>query len=127
MRTAKSKWSVITLAVALGVLMLGIQWAAGHRDRGLVSLGIMSAFAAVLLLGGRSDAVRELRGEDRDERVHEIQLRAIAFAGRLVIVAVVIGSIVEIARGHDVSPYTWLASLGGFSYLGAVLVLRNRI
>lgn len=127
MRTARSKWSVVALAVALGLLMLGIQWAGGHPGRGVVSLAILSSYAAVLLFGGRSDAVRELRGDERDERSREIQMRATAIAGRLLILAVVIASLVELARGHDISPYTWLASLGGLSYLGAVLVLRTRI
>jgi hypothetical protein len=33
-----------------------------------MSLAIMTALAALLLLGGRSETIRGLRGDERDER-----------------------------------------------------------
>jgi hypothetical protein len=38
--------------------------------------------------------------------------------------AVVIGSLVELAQGHSPSLYGWLAAIGGVTYLIAIVVLR---
>jgi hypothetical protein len=41
---------------------------------------------------------------------------------------VIIGAfVVELARGHDGSPYAWLGAVGGISYLVAIVVLRLRL
>ncbi len=40
--------------------------------------------------------------------------------------AVIVGFLVEVARGRDGSPYSWLGALGGGVYLVAVVVLRLR-
>ena len=39
---------------------------------------------------------------------------------------IIVAFIVEVARGHDGAPYTWLGAIGGLSYLFAVLALRLR-
>ena len=44
-----------------------------------------------------------------------------ALAGQLVILAVVIAFLVELALGNYGAPYDWLAAIGGFTYLGAYL------
>jgi hypothetical protein len=55
-----------------------------------------------------------------------IDLRATALAGLVVITAVIVGFIVEVARGHDGSPYTWIGALGGVAYLIGLLIGRWR-
>lgn len=42
------------------------------------------------------------------------------------ITAIIVAFIVELARGHDGSPYAWLGAVGGLAYLVAVIVLRLR-
>ena len=40
---------------------------------------------------------------------------------------VIIGaSLIEIAHGHDGSPYALLGAIGGLTYIAAVLFLRRR-
>jgi hypothetical protein len=39
---------------------------------------------------------------------------------------VIVAFLVEIARGHDGSPYTWLGALAGVAYVAAVAFLRWR-
>jgi hypothetical protein len=73
----------------------------------------------MLALGGRSESIRAFRGDLSDERLRAIELRAVALAGRLTLLACVVGMVVEIARGHSGTPFTWLAAIGGFSYLVA--------
>jgi hypothetical protein len=106
--------------------MLAAQWAAGHPAAGLGSLAIMLAAGAVFLFGGRSETIRGLRGDGRDERFRQIDVGATAIAGIAVITAIIVAFIVEIARGHDGAPYTWLGALGGAAYLAAVVWLRLR-
>jgi len=36
------------------------------------------------------------------------------------------GVIVEVARGQDGRPYSWLGAIGGLAYLAAIIVLRIR-
>lgn len=126
MSIRKSKWFQPILAVVLGLVLLAAQWLGGHPDRGVGSFVLLAAFGAILAFGGRSEAIRDLRGNDRDERVSQIHLRAAAMAGHVTIIAVVIGFLVEVARGHDGHPFTWLSALAGVTYLAALRVLQAR-
>ena len=91
-----------------------------------MSLGIMVVFGAAVLLGGRSETIRGLRGDGRDERFQQIDLHATAIAGVTVIIAIIVAFIVEAARGHSGAPFTWLGAIAGVSYIVAVIVLRVR-
>jgi hypothetical protein len=126
MPTTKSKWFLPLFAVALGIVLLIAQAAGGHTGSGFVSLGIMVAFGAAVLLGGRSETIRGLRGDGRDERFQQIDLQATAIAGITVIIAIIVAFIVEVARGHSGAPFTWLGAIAGVSYIVAVIVLRVR-
>ena len=49
--------------------------------------------------------------------------------GRLIFVlmiAVIVAFIVEVARGHSGEPYDWLGAIAGLAYIAAVIVLRVR-
>ena len=127
MRTmCRSRWFLPLFALALGGVVFGAQAVAGHPGSGLVSLGIMAAAGAVFLFGGRSETIRGLRGDGRDERCQRIDIHATAFAGTVVIAAIIVAFVVELARGHDGNPFTWLGALGGVAYLAAVVVMRLR-
>jgi hypothetical protein len=121
-----SKWSLPALAVALGFVIFVAQWIGGNPGSGLVSLAIMTAFGALVLFGGRSETIRGLRGDGRDERFRQIDVAATAISGLAVITAIIIAFIVEVANGHDGAPYTWLGAIAGLGYLIAVAVLRVR-
>jgi hypothetical protein len=126
MEITKSKWFLPLFAVALGAVMLAAQWIGGHPGSGVTSLAIMVAFGALILFGGRSETIKGLRGDGRDERFRQIDIHATAFAGTAVILAVIIAFVVEVARGHDGTPFTWLGAIGGLAYLAAVLAMRIR-
>jgi hypothetical protein len=113
-------------AVALGLVLFGAQAIGGHPGPGVESLAIMTAFGALILIGGRSETIRGLRGDGRDERFRQIDVHASAVAGLAVITAVIVAFVVELARGHDGTPYTWLGAIAGVTYLLAVIVLRIR-
>lgn len=126
MRVTRSKWFAPLIAVALGLVVFGAQWVGGDPGSGLESLGIMTAVGALLLFGGRSETIRGLRGDGRDERFRQIDIHATALAGLAVITAIIIACIVELARGHNGSPYAWLGAIGGITYLAAIIVFRIR-
>ena len=126
MRIARSKWFLPLFSVALGTVIFAAQWIGGHPLGGLASLAIMTAFGGLVLLGGRSETIRGLRGDGGDERFRQMDLHATALSGLVVIVAIIVAFVVEMARGHDGSPYTWLGAIAGLTYLIAIVIFRLR-
>lgn len=126
MRVTRSKWFVPLLSVALGIVVFAAQWVGGDPGSGLVSLAIMTGFGALILLGGRSETVRGLRGDGRDERFRKIDIHATALAGLAVITAIIVAFVIELARGHSGAPYGWLGGIGGLTYVVAIIVFRIR-
>jgi DNA-binding XRE family transcriptional regulator len=126
MRITRSKWFLPLFAVAGGGVVFVAQWIGCDPRAGLVSFAIVAGFGGLVLLGGRSETIRGLRGDGRDERFRQIDIHATAIAGLAVISAVLIASIVEPARGHNPDPYGWLAAIGGIAYLAAIVIFRFR-
>ena len=119
-------WATPLTALAGGLAFFLAAWHAGDLGPGLGLLAIMVVFTAgVLLASRRSETVRGLL-DRRDERITAIDLRATAVAGTVTILAVLVGAVMELARGHTGAPYTWLAALSGGAYLVAVVVARLR-
>jgi hypothetical protein len=126
MHLTRSKWFVPLFSVALGFVVFGAQWIGGDPVSGLESLGIMTAFGALILFGGRSETIRGLRGDGRDERFRKIDIHATALSGLAMGIAVIVGALVELARGHGPGVYGWLALIGGITYLVAIVIFRIR-
>jgi hypothetical protein len=126
MPVTRSKWFVPLFAVLLGIVVFVAQWIGGDPGSGLESLAIMTAFGAVLLFGGRSETIRGLRGDGRDERFRQIDVHATALAGLAMIIAIIIAFVIELARGRTGSPYAWLGAIGGLTYLVAIVIFRFR-
>jgi hypothetical protein len=122
----RTKWFLPLFSVAMGGLLLAASWLGGHPGWGLVLLATMTVFGLAILLAGRSETVRGLRGDGRDERFAQIDMRATAASGLVLIVALIVAWLVEIARGHSGNPYSWLLAISGLSYLIAVVILRWR-
>ena len=127
MRTmCRSRWFLPLFALVLGGIVFGAQAIGGNPGSGLISWGILALTGAVFLFGGRSETIRGLRGDGRDERFQRIDIHATAFAGIVIITAIIVAFIVELANGHDGNPYGWLGALGGLAYLAAIVVMRLR-
>ena len=126
MKMTKTKWFLPAFCVALGWLIFAAEWLGGNLRAGLYSLAGMTVFGLLILVGGRSETVRGLRGDGRDERFRMMDLTATAFAG-LVLISVLIGVwCVELARGHDGNPYGQLLAIAGVAYLVGIAVIRFR-
>jgi len=123
---ARSKWFVPSFSLVVGLAILAVYWLGGNPGEGLISLGVLVAFGLFVLLAGRSETIRGLRGDGRDERFAQIDLSATAVAGLTLIVALIVAWLVATARGQSGSPYDWLLAVGGLAYVLAVAFFRWR-
>jgi hypothetical protein len=121
-----SKWFLPLFSLGMGVVILLTAWLGGQLAVGLIALVVLAGFGLFVLLAGRSETIRGLRGDGRDERFAQIDLTATAATGLVLLVALVIAWLVQIAEGHSGSPYGWLMALGGLAYLLAVAFMRWR-
>lgn len=120
------RWAVPVVGLTIGVAYLIAAWVSGNPVLGLEMFAIMLLFTGgTVLAARRSETVKGLL-DGRDERITSIDLKATAFAGGVVLITIIGAFVVEIARGQDGLPYTWLGALGGLSYIGAVIALRMR-
>ena len=122
---SRSRWFLPAFSVGVGLIMLAAQAVGGHPGQGVVSLIIMSMFG-IAVGAGRGDTVRGFRGDGTDERFQEMNLKATAFCGQVLILVVIVAFIVEIARGHTGAPYYWLGAIAGLAYLAGLAWLRAR-
>jgi drug/metabolite transporter (DMT)-like permease len=119
-RTGRGRW-IGSIGFAVCGVVVVVAEAIGGSSTGqmIFAAALFGGIAVLLAFGGRSESVRAFRGDLNDERLDGIQLRAQALAGQIVIVAVVVAFLVELALGHSGAPFDWLAAIGGFTYLAA--------
>jgi hypothetical protein len=122
----RTKWFLPAFSVALGVACLAAFWLGGRQGDGLFALGLMTALGLVALLGGRSDMIRGLRGDGRDEYWARIDVNATALAGHFTIGAIIVMCLWEWGHGRDGTPYAQLGALAGVAYVVALALLRWR-
>ena len=122
----RSRWFLPSFSVALGLIILGASWLGGNPGVGAISFGLLAVFGLLVLLAGRSETIRGLRGDGRDERFAQIDLQATATSGLAVIVALIVAWLVATARGQSGSPYDWLLAIAGLAYALAVAWFRWR-
>ena len=126
MAMLKTKWFMPLFSVALGALCLVAFWIGGNPDDGAFSLGLMTAVGVLLLLGGRSETIRGLRGDGRDERWERIDIHATALAGHVAIGTIIAMCLWEWGHGRSGEPYVQLGAIAGIAYIAAVALLRWR-
>jgi len=86
---------------------------------------MLALAVALLVLSRKSETVTGLL-ERRDERINQIDKDATVFSGVTLTCAVLIGFVVEIARGQDGMPYAALGAIAGLAYVLALVVQRIR-
>ena len=122
----RSRWWMPGFSVFLGLLVLAAFWIGGSPRAGVYGFSVMAALGALFLFGTRSETLRGLGGPGRDERWAMIDTRATAFAGNVLIAAVLGAWLVEVGRGGDGNPYGPLGAVAGLAYIVAVAWLRVR-
>jgi hypothetical protein len=125
-KTSRMYWVTPVTGVAIGLVYLIAFSIGGQPGNGLIGLGIMVGFsAAIALLGRHSETVRGIL-DHRDERLAGIDLRATAVTAVVMILAVLAGFVIEVARGQDGMSFAIIGAVGGLAYLGAVGYFRVR-
>jgi hypothetical protein len=133
----RPKW--ILAGVGLGVVIVlgaGIVGDVGWGPR--VGVAVAANATLVLLLLGavplgawelwcrlRSDSARS-PGIGPDERLQMVDLRALAYAGLAMLLAVMAAFFFEIAHGRSGLQYEWLIFVAVIVYFGSVIYLRIR-
>ncbi|MGO8872746.1 MAG: hypothetical protein ACLQPH_15340 [Acidimicrobiales bacterium] len=95
----------------------------GEGSGGFVVMAVFSTLAVVL--GRRSETIKGLL-DRRDERIAGIGLQATASTALAMIVAVLVGYVVDVANGGSGGPDDWIAAVGGLAYIAAVIWPRVR-
>lgn len=119
-------WSTALSLVAVGAVALAVEAADGDVLAGLGWFAVLGGLAAVLVLGGRYDAVRLARGDGGDERETHIETQAMAVVGTVLVTALTTALLVELLQGDDPAPYSWIMAVGGVTYVAAWAWLRRR-
>jgi uncharacterized protein YacL len=120
------RWPTPVLGLAIGIAYLAAGWVAGNLTFGLVGFALMAAASVLLLIASRhSETVRGLL-DRRDERISGMDARATVVTANVLIVAIIVAFVVEIAHGQDGMPYAWLGAIGGVTYVLTLIVLRLR-
>lgn len=122
-----NRWFFPAFCLLLG-LLLGVPFMLrGEVVFGLVFVGIMAGYAAVLLLTrSRSEATAMLSGELGDERRRLNELRARGVTAHVLMTIVLGGFFVQIWRGEDYLPFAALAAAAGVSYGIALFYFSRR-
>jgi hypothetical protein len=122
----RSRYFMPLFTLFLGALVFTAFAIGGDLTNGLFAIPLFVGIAAVFFFARRNETIQGLGGPGRDERWAMIDLTATAATGA-VLIAVVIGCwLVEIAKGHDGSPYGQLGAIAGLAYILAVAILRKR-
>ena len=117
---------VPVLVASLAVPTFVAFWIGGRPEAGLLWGSLSILFAVLLVLGGRSDTIRLLRGEDDDERTLELETRATTATAMVLIVALAALFLVTAARGENPIVYGLLLLLAEVTHLVALTALNRR-
>jgi hypothetical protein len=125
-RPSRYRWATIALGVSIGLAYLLAGWLGDNLAFGLFGLALMLLSTVAFLALSRFSETAAGLLDRRDERINRIDGQATAVAGLSVITAVIVGFVIDIAKGGDGSPYAALGAIGGLSYLAAIVYLRVR-
>jgi len=115
------------LAGFLAIVVFVALWVGGNAIGGLYAASVLVAFGLFVLVGGmRSETIRGLRGDGKDERFERMDIAATALSGVVLISVVIVAWVVGVARGHSGDPYGWLGAVAGLSYIAAIVFMRIR-
>ena len=120
------RWAAPLLCLLMGFAFLVAFWIAGNPGAGLGPFAVMVGYGVLLLVGGRSEIVRVLRGQAPDERYRMFDLRASAITGTVTLSILIGGFFYELARGNDGNPYGLILGIAGVTYLASLFWLRWR-
>ena len=126
-RLYRTRWFMPAFCVLFAALIFTAFAIGGDTTSGAYSAAVLLFVGAVFYFGGRrSETLAGLGGPGRDERWEMIDTRATAFAGSVLIAALIVCWLWNIAHDGDGSPYGQLMAITGFAYIAGIALLRWR-
>lgn len=125
----RRRWWITPLLMLVGGSAITIAAAAGGSKTGtVVGLLVITVVATVgwALIGRTRTDFGDLVASSPDERQRTLDLRAQAVAGFVLVLVLLVGTVVNLAQGHNGNPWATLCAVYGLSYLIALFVFRNR-
>ena len=110
------RWMFVVYSVGLGTLVAIAALIGGEPSFAIFALVLMTVFGVVLSFTPWG----KLRSSSQDERERSIGSEAAAVSGGVLVVVILAAWLIELARGGDGMPYTWLAAVGGVSFVAAL-------
>jgi hypothetical protein len=130
MQTARSsshpRWLVPLGVAGVAVLTFVAFWIGGHPDLGAAWAAVSIVFALLLLLGGRSDTVRLVRGDEDDERTLALELQATTITAVVLVVALAGLFLAAGLRGESGVTFAALLFLAEVTHIAALAVLNRK-
>jgi 4-hydroxybenzoate polyprenyltransferase len=120
------RWFLPAFSLLLGFGSLTAFWVGGNLHDGLFALAVLAGVGLVFLVGGRSETIRGLRGDARDEYWAGLDRDASLIAGLVAIGLLIVLCLWEWAHGRDGSPYSQVAAVSGVAYIVSFVALRLR-
>jgi hypothetical protein len=117
-------WFLPAFSLFLGLACFTAFWIGGDAVSGLFALAVLGGLGLVTALGGRSETIRGLRGDGRDEYWAGLDRDATLLAGMVLLTLVIVMCLWEWAHGRDGTPYSQLGAVTGLSYVVALVALR---
>ncbi len=119
--------------VTAGVLVVGggaltaATWSHGNHGVAVATAAFyaVAATASFVWAGGSGDVAAIMRAGG-DERQRAIDVEATAVTGLVLIVAIVVGGMVELFRTGSLGQYGLMGALAGTTYAVSLTVLRRR-
>jgi hypothetical protein len=123
-----SSWTVPIVGFVLGILIaLSLLGSDATPAQAAIAFAISAGYAIILrALQSRSDVASLLSGMPRDERWDSINLRALSLSAQVIAIAIVGAFLVTQFNRADATPYAWLGTVFGVTYLGGILWYRQR-
>lgn len=120
-------WGAPVIGVLAGVVYFVIFMVWDELWMAVFGLAVMWIYSALLVFGSRrSETVALMRGEAKDERHRQINLRASSFTLNVMVVVMVGALLYELSRGHSGQPWTWLAAVFALAYGGSTAFYARR-
>jgi len=112
----------VAYSTVLGLIVGAAAWIGGERLFAVLAVAILFVFGLVVSV----TPFGTLKASSQDEREKAVGSEAALISYYVLIVVILIGWVVELARGNSGEPYVWLAAIGGATYGGALFVLNAR-
>ncbi|MEA2141862.1 MAG: hypothetical protein QOI64_292 [Solirubrobacteraceae bacterium] len=120
------RWLVPGLVAAVAVPTFVAFWVGGRPGLGAAWGAASLVFALLLALGGRTDTIRMLRGDEDDERTLALESQAMTLTALVLLVALAGLFLAAGVRGESGAVYGALLILAELTHIAALAVLNRR-